>query len=125
MVSSGGETVLHTAARAGQVWLMIVDNYHLSGKSDSARRRLFHRSFNHHHKLTVSAAHQKLTLLVIFVNCNDKEIKTLRKDEQAGNPTTESSRVLRFSRPTFPEIILYFLSHSVISSPVVHYPTAV
>ena len=24
VVSSGGETVLHTAARAGQVWLMIV-----------------------------------------------------------------------------------------------------
>ena len=33
-------------------------------------------------------------------------MRTLWKDEQAGHPTTESSWVLGFSRPTFPALIL-------------------
>ena len=37
---------------------------HLSWESDSARWRLFHGSFDHHHKLTISAAHQKFTFNV-------------------------------------------------------------
>ena len=33
-----------------------------------------------------------------------KKMMTLWKNKKASNPTTESSRVLRFSRPTFPGI---------------------